>query len=207
MKRASWNNTTLVKDDMVGRIRRMKAEPGEGRAILGSGNLVSQLAQTGLINERIHRNPARPQCGSDDLSRGFNAAWLEGDAVTHLQEREGLSLLRARVTTGSLQPALIRVMARVSCGANGWRRYLGQHALEAWCGPRRRLVDVLHRNAVHLVRRNRITRHPFASRPGAMTFQPSQGELDLILDRPLRGVRRIGAASTCLGHIFHFAHS
>ena len=51
MKRARWNNTTLVKDDMVGCIRRMKSEPGEGMAILGSGNLVSQLAGTGLIDE------------------------------------------------------------------------------------------------------------------------------------------------------------
>ena len=51
MKQVTWNNTTLVKDDMVGRIRRMKAEPGEAMAILGSGNLVSQLAETGLIDE------------------------------------------------------------------------------------------------------------------------------------------------------------
>jgi dihydrofolate reductase len=51
MKQATWNNTTLVKDDMVGHIRRMKAQPGEGMAILGSGNLVSQLAETGLIDE------------------------------------------------------------------------------------------------------------------------------------------------------------
>ena len=51
MKQATWNNTTLVKHDMVGHIRRMKAEPGEGIAILGSGNLVSQLAATGLIDE------------------------------------------------------------------------------------------------------------------------------------------------------------
>ena len=51
MKRAGWHSTTLVEDDMVGHIRRMKAEPGEGLAILGSGNLVSQLAETGLIDE------------------------------------------------------------------------------------------------------------------------------------------------------------
>jgi len=44
MKAATWNNTTLVKDDMVEHIRRMKAEPGEGMAILGSGNVVAQLA-------------------------------------------------------------------------------------------------------------------------------------------------------------------
>jgi dihydrofolate reductase len=51
MTQATWNNTTLVKDDAVGHIRRMKAEPGEGMAVLGSGNLVSQLAETGLIDQ------------------------------------------------------------------------------------------------------------------------------------------------------------
>ena len=32
-------------------VRRMKREPGEGMAILGSGSIVSQLAQAGLIDE------------------------------------------------------------------------------------------------------------------------------------------------------------
>jgi len=48
---ASWNNTRLVKSDMVGEIRKMKQEPGEGMAILGSGSIVSQLAQHGLVDD------------------------------------------------------------------------------------------------------------------------------------------------------------
>src|SRR5712692_1460413 len=51
LDQASWNNSKLVKGDMVAEIRRMKKEPGEGMAILGSGNIVSQLAQEGLIDE------------------------------------------------------------------------------------------------------------------------------------------------------------
>jgi dihydrofolate reductase len=47
----SWNNTTLVKGDLAAEIRRMKQEPGEGMAILGSGRIVSQLAREGLIDE------------------------------------------------------------------------------------------------------------------------------------------------------------
>lgn len=39
-----------------------------------------------------------------------------------------------------------------------------------------------------------------------MTFQPCEREVDLLLDRPLRHIRRFGAASTCLGHILHFSH-
>ena len=48
---ASWNNTKLVTEDMIGEIRKMKREPGEDMAILGSGSIVSQLAQNGLIDE------------------------------------------------------------------------------------------------------------------------------------------------------------
>jgi dihydrofolate reductase len=47
----SWSNTTLVKDDLVGTVRRMKQEDGPGVAILGSGTIVSQLAAAGLIDE------------------------------------------------------------------------------------------------------------------------------------------------------------
>jgi dihydrofolate reductase len=51
LDKASWNNTKLVKGDMVAEIRKMKKEPGEGMAILGSGSIVSQLAPEGLIDE------------------------------------------------------------------------------------------------------------------------------------------------------------
>ncbi len=51
LDKASWNNTKLVKGDLIGEIRRMKNDPGEGMAILGSGSIVSQLAQHGLIDE------------------------------------------------------------------------------------------------------------------------------------------------------------
>jgi dihydrofolate reductase len=51
MEKASWNNTTLVKDDLAGEIRKMKREEGEGMVIFGSGTIVSQLAQEGLIDE------------------------------------------------------------------------------------------------------------------------------------------------------------
>jgi dihydrofolate reductase len=51
LDKASWNNTKLVKGDMVAEVRRMKKEPGEGMVILGSGSVVSQLAPEGLIDE------------------------------------------------------------------------------------------------------------------------------------------------------------
>ena len=58
LDKASWKNTKLVKGDLVAEVRKMKAEPGEGMAILGSGSIVSQLAQEGLIDEyQIALNP------------------------------------------------------------------------------------------------------------------------------------------------------
>jgi dihydrofolate reductase len=48
---ASWSNTRLVKSVLTTEVRRMKAEPGSDIAILGSGSIVSQLAQEGLIDE------------------------------------------------------------------------------------------------------------------------------------------------------------
>jgi dihydrofolate reductase len=51
LDKALWKNTKLVKDDMIGEIQKMKRESGEGMAIMGSGSIVSQLAERGLIDE------------------------------------------------------------------------------------------------------------------------------------------------------------
>jgi len=50
LNKASWNYTKLVKGDLVAEIRKMKREPGEDMVILGSGSIVSQLAQERLID-------------------------------------------------------------------------------------------------------------------------------------------------------------
>jgi len=51
LDKASWVNTKLLKGKLLDEIRRMKHEPGEDMAILGSGSLVSQLAHHRLIDE------------------------------------------------------------------------------------------------------------------------------------------------------------
>jgi len=48
---ATWNNTTLVTGDLAGAVRELKAAPGRGMVILGSGSIVAQLAQARLIDE------------------------------------------------------------------------------------------------------------------------------------------------------------
>jgi dihydrofolate reductase len=48
---AAWSNTRVVSGDIAAEVRKMKAEPGEGMAILGSGTIVAQLASERLIDE------------------------------------------------------------------------------------------------------------------------------------------------------------
>ena len=51
LDKASWNNTTLMKGDLAAEVRNLKNEPGPGIVIFGSGSIVSQLTQEGLIDE------------------------------------------------------------------------------------------------------------------------------------------------------------
>lgn len=58
LDKAAWSNTQLVKSDIASAVRKMKQEPGPNMAILGSGSIVSQLAQADLIDEyQIVVNP------------------------------------------------------------------------------------------------------------------------------------------------------
>jgi dihydrofolate reductase len=58
LDKASWSNTKLVKGDVAAEVAKLKREPGEDMASLGSGSIVSQLAQKGLIDEyQIVVNP------------------------------------------------------------------------------------------------------------------------------------------------------
>jgi dihydrofolate reductase len=49
--KAAWNNTQLIQSNLVQEVSKLKQDSREGMAILGSGSIVSQLAQAGLIDE------------------------------------------------------------------------------------------------------------------------------------------------------------
>jgi dihydrofolate reductase len=51
LEEAAWNNTIVVKGDPAAEVRKRKKEPGMDMVILGSGSVVSRLAQAGLIDE------------------------------------------------------------------------------------------------------------------------------------------------------------
>jgi dihydrofolate reductase len=48
---AAWQNTTLIKGDMIHEMKKLKQMPGNDMCILGSGNIISQLAEHNLIDE------------------------------------------------------------------------------------------------------------------------------------------------------------
>lgn len=58
LRESPWENTTFLAGDIAAEVRRMKAEPGADMVILGSGSIVSQLTDAGVIDEyQIVVNP------------------------------------------------------------------------------------------------------------------------------------------------------
>ena len=51
IREPTWNNTRLFSDDLVKNIKKLKDEKGDGMVIMGSGNIIAQLAPHGLIDE------------------------------------------------------------------------------------------------------------------------------------------------------------
>ena len=47
----SWENTRLLKGDLVEEVRKLKEEPGPDMVIMGSGSIISQLAPENVIDE------------------------------------------------------------------------------------------------------------------------------------------------------------
>lgn len=48
-----WKNARLVKGDLREEIAKLKQEPGKDMVLFGSGEIVSTLAQSGLIDEYL----------------------------------------------------------------------------------------------------------------------------------------------------------
>jgi dihydrofolate reductase len=51
LKKTTWNNSRVAGGEMVEAIRKLRREPGKDMTVLGSGSIVTQLAQEGLIDE------------------------------------------------------------------------------------------------------------------------------------------------------------
>ncbi|MBA2519443.1 MAG: dihydrofolate reductase [Chloroflexia bacterium] len=89
LEQANWNNTTVVRDDIEGEVRRLKVLPGKNIALLGSASIVAQLANAGLIDEyQLLLNPVV-------LGRGKP---LFGDTVS----QQDLKLVKAETFTNGV---------------------------------------------------------------------------------------------------------
>jgi len=51
LKKATWQNTRIISDNIIDEMRNLKEKSGKDMAILGSGSIVSQFATEGLIDE------------------------------------------------------------------------------------------------------------------------------------------------------------
>jgi dihydrofolate reductase len=51
LDKAVWINTRLVKGDIIEEMKKMKHMPGKGMTLLGSGTILTQFADQGLIDE------------------------------------------------------------------------------------------------------------------------------------------------------------
>jgi dihydrofolate reductase len=83
LDKASWKNTTVIKGDLLDSTRKLKEEKGPDLVILGSGTIVSQLAEARLIDEF--------QIIVNSLALGAGRSLFEGGS-----KRIDLKLLRTR---------------------------------------------------------------------------------------------------------------
>jgi dihydrofolate reductase len=58
LEKADWNNTQLIKENIIKETSRLKQKTGRDMAIFGSANLANSLLEAGLIDEiRMMVNP------------------------------------------------------------------------------------------------------------------------------------------------------
>ena len=51
LKRADWNHTTIISGDVVGKVAKLKAQPGGELLVYGSADLVDELLRHDLVDE------------------------------------------------------------------------------------------------------------------------------------------------------------
>lgn len=51
LKTVDWANTTIVRGDLPDAVRKLKQQSGKNLVVLGSGSIVAQLTDAGLVDE------------------------------------------------------------------------------------------------------------------------------------------------------------
>jgi dihydrofolate reductase len=91
----SWQNSTLIKGNVVERIRELKAQDGGNISVLGSGELVQTLLENDLVDEiSLFVNPLVLGTGKRLFREGLPAMRLE--LIDSLSSNEGVLTLTYR---------------------------------------------------------------------------------------------------------------
>jgi dihydrofolate reductase len=53
LRRADWNNSTIIQGDVAEEVAKLKETPGENITVLGSGDLVQTLMNNDLVDEYV----------------------------------------------------------------------------------------------------------------------------------------------------------
>ena len=74
LEKLEWQNAELAKGELVSEMRKLKQQPGDNFVIFGSGTIVAQLAEAGLIDEyQLVVNPIALGAGRT-LFEGLNSS-------------------------------------------------------------------------------------------------------------------------------------
>ncbi|MBA3869874.1 MAG: dihydrofolate reductase [Anaerolineae bacterium] len=78
LKKADWNNSTIIKENVVEEITKLKQQSGKEILIQGSATLVKSLMETDLIDEyRFLVNPIIMGSGKHFFKQGMDTTKLE----------------------------------------------------------------------------------------------------------------------------------
>ena len=78
LERADWTNSTIIRDNVVEEVSRLKQQPGGDILVAGSAQLVQTLMQHGLVDEyRLMLFPVVLGAGKRLFSDGLASTKLE----------------------------------------------------------------------------------------------------------------------------------
>jgi dihydrofolate reductase len=96
LKNLTWQNTKLIEGDLIDAVKKLKQGDEPGFLILGSGTIVQQLTEAGLIDEYVFiltptvLGQGRPQFKQDskvDLELVKSQAFPSGNVVLHYKKK------------------------------------------------------------------------------------------------------------------------
>jgi dihydrofolate reductase len=95
LEKPIWRNTTVIRDDVVGAVRRLKAQPGKSILTDGSSQLVHTLLAANLVDElHLLLYPLAVGGGKRLFSDGVHSRFTLKEAVPYPSGVVGLHYLR-----------------------------------------------------------------------------------------------------------------